>query len=323
MVSVIIPTRNEENHIEKCLDSILAQDYPIQQMEVLLVDGLSEDSTCFLIEAYIEKYPNLFRLISNPQRITPIGMNLGICAAKGDFIIRMDAHSEYENSYVSKCIKTLETVQADNVGGIVLNKSTGIIGEAFSQVLLSKFGVGNSSFRTSTSSGFVDTVPFGAFPKVVFSKFGLYDERLLRNQDYELNYRIRKGGGKIYLNSEIIVYYHCKNTISGIMKQSFNNGKWNVITMKLCPGSMGIRHFIPFLFVISLLAWLIGIFGGNRLVMMAGILEILLYLGLDVFFSVFKCGNQYKNHFITKLMLFPVFHIAYGIGSCVGLLKNK
>lgn len=323
MVSIIIPIRNEERHIAKCLDSILAQDFPVQQMEVLLVDGLSEDATCFLIKAYMEKYPHLFRLISNPLRITPIGMNLGIQSAKGDFIIRIDAHSEYENNYVSKCIQTLESVQADNVGGIVLNKSTGMVGEAFTQVLLSKFGVGNSAFRTGASSGFVDTVPYGAFRKETFSKFGLYDERLIRNQDYELNYRIRKGGGRIYLNSEIIVHYHCKNTILGIVKQSFNNGKWNVITMKLCPGSMGLRHFIPFLFVVSLFAWLVGSFLGRRLIMMAGILEILLYLGLDIYFSGFKYGSQYKNHFITKLILFPVFHIAYGIGSCVGLLKNQ
>ena len=183
-------------------------------------------------------------------------------------------------------------------------------------MLSSKFGVGNSQFRTNGASGYVDTVPFGAFRREVFTRYGGYDERLTRNQDNEMNFRIRKNGGKIYMSNDIHLAYYCRDSVSGIAKMARTNGKWNVITMKLCPGSMGMRHFVPLALVLSLLVLFIaGIFLpiARRLL---GI-EVALYLLLDIFFSVKQAKSV--GQFFRLLYLFPLFHISYGLGSMCGL----
>ena len=192
------------------------------------------------------------------------------------------------------------------------------MGNAIAKMLSSKFGVGNSQFRTNGESGYVDTVPFGAFKRDVFSKYGGYDERLVRNQDNEMNFRIRKNGGKIYLSDEIRLSYYCRDTIKGISTMARKNGMWNIITMNLCPGSMGVRHFIPFLFVASVLGLgVLGMFYPAFWVLLS--MELTLYLLLDILFS-FKQATTVKE-FFTLLMLFPVFHVAYGTGSIVGVAK--
>ena len=211
-------------------------------------------------------------------------MNIGIENALGKYIIRLDAHADYAIDYISKCVYYLENTDAENVGGIAETKANGFMGNAIAKMLSSKFGVGNSQFRTNGESGYVDTVPFGAFKREVFFKYGAYDERLVRNQDNEMNFRIRKNGGKIYLSNNIHFSYYCRDSIKGISSMASKNGMWNVITMKLCPGSMGLRHFVPFLFVMSVLSF--GILGMlHSFFWMALGLELTLYLVLDVFFS--------------------------------------
>ena len=207
---------------------------------------------------------------------------------------------------------------AEIVGGVAETKANGFMGNAIAKMLSSKFGVGNSQFRTNGASGYVDTVPFGAFRRDVFSKYGGYDERLVRNQDNEMNFRIRKNGGKIYLADDIHLAYYCRDSISGISSMAKKNGIWNIITMKLCPGSMGIRHFIPFMFVLSILG--LGIMGGILpffWILLA--IEMVLYLLLDILFSI-KQASGIKE-FLALIVLFPIFHIAYGFGSMVGITK--
>lgn len=252
-VSIVMPVYNEEKYIVNCIDSLLQQDYSQNLMEWIFVDGMSSDNTKQLIQQYIEKYPTLIKVYDNPNKTVPYAMNIGIGNAKGKYIIRLDAHADYSKNYISKCVYYLNTTNADNVGGIAETKSRGIVGNAIAKMLSSKFGVGNSQFRTNGESGYVDTVPFGAFRREVFEKYGGYDERLTRNQDNEMNYRIRKNGGKIYLANDIHLSYYCRDSIKGIIDMAQKNGMWNVITMKLCPGSMGIRHFIPLAFLLSLI----------------------------------------------------------------------
>jgi glycosyltransferase involved in cell wall biosynthesis len=316
VVSIIVPIRNEERYIDKCIKSILNQDYFLENMEVIFVDGQSEDKTKQIVNEYVRKHNGIIKLVNNPDKTVPYAMNIGIKNSTGNYIIRLDAHSEYPNDYISNCISTLEKVDADNVGGLAITKGHGFIGDAFSKVLSSKFGVGNSGFRTHATTGYVDTVPFGAFKRETFQKYGYYDERLTRNQDYELNYRIRKNGGRIYLNSDIKLIYYCRNTILGIIKQSYENGKWNVITSKLCPGSMSIRHFVPLIFMLSLIilpifALVYPIFA--RLLL----LELSLYFLLDTIFSI-KIASKTKQVPIL-IFLFPLFHLSYGFGSLMGL----
>ncbi|WP_456107144.1 sugar transferase [Peribacillus glennii] len=318
-VSVVMPVYNEENYIEGCISSLIKQDFPKDSMEWLFVDGYSKDNTKQILENYKQKFPNLIKILDNPHRTVPYAMNIGIKEAVGKYIIRLDAHAEYAIDYISKCVHYLETTDAQNVGGVAITKSRGFVGNAIALMLSSKFGVGNSQFRTNGKSGSVDTVPFGAFRREVFEKYGLFDERLTRNEDNELNYRIRKNGGKIYLADDIKLAYYCRDSIKGIVDMAVKNGKWNVIASRLCPGAMGIRHFIPFLFLLSLiilpvLTIKIPVFGW----LLAA--ELGLYLLLNIVFSI-KAASEAK--FVPLLIiLFPVFHISYGFGSLIGLVRG-
>lgn len=318
MISVVMPVYNEEKYISKCIDSLLLQDYPKEKMEWIFVDGKSTDQTKDLIGKYVKRYPQLIKIYENPKRTVPHAMNIGIRESKGEYIIRLDAHAEYSRDYISKCVFYLDTIDADNVGGVAETKSNGLTGNAIAKMLSSKFGVGNSQFRTNGNSGYVDTVPFGAFRREVFKKWGGYDERLVRNQDNEMNYRIRKNGGKVYLASDIHFSYYCRDSIKGISDMAVKNGMWNVITMRLCPGSMGVRHFIPLLFLISVLV-LPVISLKLEFVRYLFAAEMGLYVALDSYFSS-KSADGVKDFFLL-LILFPIFHIAYGAGSVKGLIK--
>lgn len=319
IVSVIMPVYNEEKYIENCINSLLKQDYLKEHMEWIFVDGCSTDKTQAIIEKFMSKFPKLIKLLNNPNKTVPYAMNIGIKASAGKYIVRLDAHSEYANNYISKCVYYLNTTDADNVGGVAETRSNGFVGNAIALMLSSKFGVGNSEFRTNGKSGYVDTVPFGAFRREVFEKYGLYDERLTRNQDNEMNYRIRNNGGKIYMAQDIRLAYYCRDSIKGIANMATKNGKWNIVTMRLCPGAMGLRHFIPFILLLSLiimpiLAFLSPVFGWLFLI------EVALYLSLSLFFSI-KSATELK--YIPLLsILFPIFHLSYGFGSLVGLVEG-
>ncbi len=317
-ISVVMPIYNEEKYIENCIDSLLLQDYPQECMEWIFVDGMSSDRTRELIEAYIEKHPKLIKILSNPNKTVPYAMNIGIKEARGKYIIRLDAHADYNTDYISKCVYYLDTTDADNVGGVAETKSKGFVGNAIAKMLSSRFGVGNSEFRTNGESGYVDTVPFGAFRREVFEKWGGYDERLTRNQDNEMNYRIRKNGGKIYLSSDIKLSYYCRDSIKSISDMAVKNGMWNVITMKLCPGSMRVRHFIPLAFLLSLIILPITSIIYHPIWWLFAF-EMTLYFALDCLCSA-KQASGIKE-FILLVLLFPVFHITYGAGSLEGITK--
>ena len=319
-ISVVMPIYNEEKYISQCIESLLKQDYPKDKMEWIFVDGCSTDNTVSILNDYQNKNPGLIKVFNNPNKTVPYAMNIGIKNSVGKFIIRLDAHAEYADDYFSKCVYYLQTTDADNVGGVIETKSVGNVGEAIAAVVSSKFGVGNSQFRTNGEDGYVDTVPFGAFRREVFEKYGMYDERLTRNQDNEMNFRIRSNGGKIFLSNDIKLAYYSRNTIKGILKMAFQNGMWNVITMKLCPGSMGVRHFVPLAFLLSLifmpiLSAFVPVFWWLFLA------EILLYSALNVVCSLNNQNGTGKTHFFLKLIIFPLFHICYGAGSLFGIFK--
>ncbi len=319
-ISVIIPIYNEEKYISKCLDSIIESNYDKNKMEVLLVDGGSVDKTVDIIKKYQKKYP-FFRLFYNPKKIVPVAMNIGIKEATGEYIIRLDAHSSYPKDYFSKLIYWHKKLDADNVGGVVITevKNKTLTSNAIKNVLSDKLGVG-SAFRSGVDEiKEVDTVPFGCYKKEVFDKIGLYDERLVRNQDIELNKRLKKNGGKIYLIPEIKCTYFARETFKDLAKNNFNNGLWNILTAYYTNSlnSLSLRHFIPLLFILSLLfSLLLGFF--NKYFFYLFLIILGLYLSI---ISIRSFQIKKETTFFHQLIAFLVLHFSYGIGSLVGIFK--
>lgn len=324
MLSVIIPIYNEEKYIHNCLQSIINQDYDKEDLEVLFVDGLSNDATRTIILQYAQQYFYI-HLLDNPHRIVPYAMNTGIENAKGDIIMRLDAHTSYDKQYFSTLTKYLYEYHADNIGCVcrtdVLNKTPK--STAICAVLQHPFGVGNSSFRTGTQHMMeVDTVPFGCFRRDVFDRFGLYNTLLVRNQDIELNKRIRNGGGKILLIPEALCTYYARETFSGIAKNNYLNGLWNLLTVKITQqfSSLSLRHFIPLLFLLSLILPLIGFVFYKPLILLS-IISLCLYLTF-LCITCISISLHKKCHFGYLLQAFIVIHFSYAIGSLAGIFKN-
>ncbi|MBE6583912.1 MAG: glycosyltransferase family 2 protein [Ruminococcaceae bacterium] len=319
-VSVIVPIYNEEKHIDGLISSLAGQSFPKEKSEWIFLDGMSTDNTVEIINNYIEggEYPIV--LLPNEKRKAPYALNLGIEAAKGSYIIRLDAHADYYPDYIEKCVYYLENTDADNVGGMAETSAEGLIGLSISKMLSTKFGVGGSDFRTGNGNRYADTVPFGAFRREVFDRVGLFNTELIRSEDNDMNARIRESGGKIWLAEDIRFKYFCRDTIGGILKMGFMNGNALFHTIRKNPKAMSVRHFIPFVFVLSLIVMPI-ISAFLPFFWWAFAAEMALYMLLNVYFSFIKIKPT-KCGLIT-IWLYPAFHVVYGIGSLLGLLGIK
>jgi glycosyltransferase involved in cell wall biosynthesis len=322
LITVICPVYNEEKYIEACIASIVRQDYPKEQIELFFVDGGSNDRTKEIITREQITY-SFIQLLDNPKKTPPCAMNIGIAQAKGDYIIRLDGHSAYPDNYFSQLIKYAIALQADNVGGVCSTdvKRHNARSEAIKEVLSNRIGVGNSEFRLDKLSGVkeVDTVPFGCFKRDVFEQFGLYDERLTRNQDIELNKRIKAGGGKIYIVPEIKCTYYARETFSTLTRNNFANGQWNMLTVFYTRTfqSLSLRHFIPLLFVLSLT---VPAFAGLLWwpLTTISLSSLLLYFSTITLVSI-QASRRKKNNIFCLIWAFFCLHISYGAGSLYGL----
>lgn len=314
-VSAIIPARNEEKFISKCLDSILNNDYPKESLEIFIIDGVSEDKTKEIVNSYLPKNP-FIKLLDNPKKYAPVAQNIGVKNSKGDIIIIMDAHVTYEKDYISKCVKYLLEYNADNVGGVLITTPAEdtLVAKAISQVLSSPFGAGNSYFRTGAKEVIeADTVPYGCFKREVFDRIGLYNEKMSRSYDMDFNLRLKKAGGKILLVPEIVGYYHPRSNIRDFWDHNFLDGFWVTFPLKFGIKAFYLRHLVPLFFIGALfLTFLSPKF----------FLIIFLYLSVSFCFSfqISKKEKEWQYFFILPL-IFGIRHIAYGLGSIWGLIK--
>ena len=321
-LSVICPIYNEEKYIVSFLDSILQQDYPKDSLEILLVDGISKDKTREIISIYADKYPCL-KLVDNPQQTVPYAMNNGINNAKGDIIIRLDAHAEYPTDYFSKLCFYLEKLgDAENVGGICITLpcNNTAVAIAIAECLSNKFGMGNSYFRVGVKEvKSVDTVPFGCFRKSLFDKIGLYDTDMIRNQDDELNGRIIKNGGKIYLLPDVKIKYFARDKISKVRKMFYQYGLYKPLGNKKLGTPATIRQFFPLLFVIGLaLGLVLCLLFPAFWPFYVGVIILHLLIGT---FEGIKCARKTGKWGCIFLMpyVFLNLHISYGLGYICGL----
>ena len=319
-VSIVIPMRNEEKRIASCLNSILANDFPRDEMEIIVADGRSEDRSRQIVEELATRHPQI-RIIDNPKRIVPPGLNVAISVSRGRYIIRMDAHSEYPSNYVSACVRELESGVADVVGGrlITCPGADTAVARAIALVSQHPFGVGNSGFRLGWQGRYVDTVPFGAFRREVFEHVGLFRERLVRHQDFEMNARIREAGGRIFLSPAISLTYYNLPTLSKWLQRTFRDPLWVGRAWMRYPITLCWRHGAP---LALLMAVMIPLLLSSVLPFMAiiSLASLSLYL-------VGALGSSLQialRHGIKLLpvaaLLFVSLHILYGLGLLFGLL---
>lgn len=324
-VSIIIPCRNEKAHISEVLDSILANDYPKDKLEVIVSDGMSEDGTRSIVEEYARKY-DFIRLIDNPKKIAPTALNEGIRLARGKIIMRMDAHAIYPPDYISKLVSSLKKLDADNVGGMweTVPGGPGLKAKAIALALSHPFGVGNATYRLKNSNNDpieTDTVPFGCYRRDVFDRIGLFDEELSRNQDNELNERLKKCGGKIFLIPDVKIKYFARDSYSKLWKMFYQYGYYGPLVDKKLGRPTRIRRYIPSLFVLSLsVPSLVGLFYPKSFYISTFVL--ILYIFLCVMFSILL-SIKMSNIFIgfALFLSFITSHVSYGIGYLCGAIN--
>ncbi|KMT22609.1 glycosyltransferase family 2 protein [Clostridium cylindrosporum] len=315
-VSIVIPCRNEENYIEKCVDSMAKQSYGIENIEVLVVDGMSTDRTQEIVNEYSKKVPNV-KLVINEKKVAPVAMNLGIKKAKGDIIIIFGAHAYMDKDYVKNSVEKLKDDNIAVVGGRIINLSENDLSEAISLAMGSPFGVGNALFRYSDKEELVDTVAFGAYKREVFDNVGLFDEEFVRNQDDELNFRVSKAGYNMLLSPSIESHYYTRGSLGKLWKQYFQYGFWKVRVIQKHKRPASIRHLIPLIFVSGIIAGtILSIFSKVLMIMFLSVLG--LYAALSLVYAVKACNSKYK--YVPRIMLcFLILHLSYGLGFIEGI----
>ncbi|MHB8262112.1 MAG: glycosyltransferase family 2 protein [Bacteroidia bacterium] len=356
MISVICPVYNEEHYIKKLLDFYIHA-LPLEK-ELLLVDGNSTDNTTAIIKQYMAHHADIY-LLENPQRIVPYALNKAIEAARGNIIIRLDAHTDYSPDYFERILEVFATTDADIVGGAMRIASGNTIQNAIGYATSTAFGVGNSSFHFPLYEGFTDSVYLGAWKKSIFKKIGLFDTAFKRNQDDEFHYRAKSMGFKIYQHPSIKLYYHPRKTLGLLFKQYYQYGLYKPMVLRKIKSAWSVRHFVPALFVMYLISALIIFMSAlsihrstviiphegfvinhstftlhsttgsltnsqyiiHNLAIKIILLPLLLYLLIDLYFSMM--AKKPLRTLLTIVLVYPTLHISYGLGFIRGLFKTS
>lgn len=316
-VSIIVPCYNEQTTIRLLLDAVLAQTYPRSQMEIVIADGLSRDKTRDVIIAFQSKHPDLaLRILDNQQRGIPSALNLAVSAARGEIIVRLDAHSMPEPDYLVRCVQALEAGKGANVGGVWMIRpgASGWIAEAIAAAAGHPLGVGDAMYRLVPNAGPVDTVPFGAFRRELIEKIGGFDETLLSNEDYEFNTRVRQSGGVVWLDPQIRSTYFARSTLPSLAEQYWRYGFWKFKMLRQYPDTIRWRQALPPAFVASLIGLLILSFC-FPLIKFILILEIFCYLAALTIAGIHLALRQRKPLFVLGLPLAAMaMHLSWGSG---------
>lgn len=326
LVTVIIPCRNEAEFIGKCLESVAANDYPKNRLQVLVVDGMSEDQTRAIVGGYARRWP-FIQLLDNPKRVTPAALNIGIHLASGEVLMRMDAHTLYPSDYVAKSVRALAEYGADNVGGRweIRSRSDSFVGRCIAQALSHPFGIGNAYYRFISSDlqpRWVDTVPFFCLRRKTVDRIGKFNELLARGQDMEFHLRLKREGLKTLLLPEVVSYYYARTGVGSFLKHNWMNGVWAILPFVYSDGiPVAVRHLVPLAFVSCLVTstvlcfitpaavWALVTIGAS-------------YSGVSLIASVHvaRCERDVRYLFLMPFV-FAGLHMAYGAGSLWGVAK--
>lgn len=319
-VTIVVPCRNEERYIARCLESIVASDYPRDRLEVLVLDGRSDDRTREIVASFAATHATI-RLVDNPARITPAALNVGIGAARGDVVMRMDAHVLYPVTYIATLVAALEETGADGVGGPIttLPADDTPTARAIALALSHPFGVGNSHFRTGvTKRRWTDAIAFGCYRRTVFDRFGRFDEELVRNQDDEFDLRLVKQGGRLLLIPEAISCYYARGSFRQVARMFNQYGYFKPLVARKLGRVMTGRQLIPSLFLLALGgsallgAWL----PGARLAC-AAIAAV--YAALVLGCALAAVPRHGLRCALALAAAFPTLHASYGAGFLLGV----
>ena len=310
MITVICPTYNECEYIEKVLD-FFVKALP-EDKELVVVDGGSNDGTQKIVEEWSEKYNNI-RLLENPDKYVPFALNIGIKNSSGDPIIRLDAHTEYANDYLEQIIETFKKSGADIVGGPMNAVGNSTFQKAVAYATGTQFAVGDSKIHQISYEGESDHVYLGAWKRKLFDDIGYFDEKLKRNQDDEFHYRARSMGKKIYLNPKIKSYYYPRDSFSKLIKQYFQYGMYKPLVLKKVKSEIKLRHLVPSLFCIYFLGFPLAILNKYYLLL------LFVYILMDFYFSTLINRNIKLSPY--SILIYPAIHLSYGFGFLYGVFR--
>ncbi|HOB73940.1 MAG TPA: glycosyltransferase family 2 protein [Phycisphaerae bacterium] len=320
LVSVVVAVRNEADFADRCLRSLLRGDYPPDRMEILVVDGMSNDGTRAIVER-LAKEDSRIRLLDNPRRIVAAGVNVAIREARGEIITWLGGHAEYAPDFLSCSVRALmEHPEVWCVGGPIRTVAEGWVGRSIAAAMSTPVGVGNAMFRLGNYEGYVDTITFASYRRWVFDRIGLFDEELVRNQDDELNLRLVLAGGKIYMTPQIRSEYYPRTSLRKLARQYFQYGYWRIRTIQKHQRPATLRQIAPLLFVLT---WLV--------LMTATLVWPPAGWGLLAFACLYALGllagamDVARRTGIREALLSPVvfaiLHFSYGLGSLKGLVS--
>ena len=317
-VSVIIPVLNEERFLKQSVEAILNQNYS-GQLEIILALGPSKDQTNVIAQELAKD--QRIKLVENPSGRTAAALNNAIKNSEFDIIVRLDGHAIVDSNYIKNAVKTLVESGADNVGGLMKAEGTNAFEKSVAAAMTSKFGVGNAPFHVGGKSGEVDTVYLGTFRKSALERVGYFDESFIRAQDWEMNYRIRKTGGKIWFNPDLVVSYRPRKNLLQLAKQYFEYGQWRKQVTKTYPETVSMRYLAPPITVSGLIAGIIMVLFSKILDinwLQIGWLAPLVYLTV-ILLAFLSIGS--KIGLLSRLYLLlvlPTMHLSWGVGFLKG-----
>jgi succinoglycan biosynthesis protein ExoA len=324
---VIVPCRNEIRDIRAFLDSVFRQELGQIEMEVLIADGMSDDGTRLVLDEFERKFPAI-RVLDNPEQIVSTGLNRTIREAKGEIIIRMDAHSLYPQDYVRSCVEVLNETNAENVGGPIFTRADGYLAEAIAYAFQTPFARGGAKFRDPRYEGPAETVTYGCWRKTTLDRVGLFDEKLIRTEDYDWNVRLISCGGKVWQSPKITSWYRPRANLSGLFRQYFQYGFWKVAVIRKHHRLATWRNLAPGLCFFGGSVLLICVaaasIGGSvwwrNMFLVAWIALVGLYFTAS-FASAFSVARRKGWKFLPFLpIVFSTYHLSYALGSLLALL---
>lgn len=316
-ISVILPLRNEARHVERTLESVLSQSFPLERTEIILVDGMSEDGTRDILHRYRLAHANI-QVLDNPSRTTPQALNIALAASTGDPIVRVDGHCEIAPDYIQRCVELLARSGAANVGGRLRPRGTNAVGRAVAIALGTPVGVGGGRFHYLERQEYVDTVYLGAFRREVLEEVGVFDERFTRNQDTELNFRIREAGFGILLSPDIISWYTPRDSLPRLWRQLYRDGFWRTRIIEKHPGSIEPRHLAPPFLVVELAASILTFALLRRRWLL---LPVVGYTGGISAAAAWKARRE-PRLIPVLATVFACLHLGYGVGFLASLLGD-